>query len=988
MLHPSLALVAFLSPAFFLPLQAQPNNLFVNPATLTFVGNVKGLSTSTQPISVSSSTTPIAVNVDVEYIGSASGWLRIGVSSGVTPFTVNVYADPTNLTVAGTYSARVNFRGSFGATVFVNFNVGTAGGASPLTVSPASIVQNGSSAGPAITQQLNINSANANLQAGFSITTSTASGGNWLTTYTPSGFTPALATVTMDPTGLQAQAYSGSIVITPTGGGTAVTVPVTLNVNGIVSGFSISTTNLPVQYQIGSAYPPTQTIFVNNSSGQTTYTATSSQPWAILSTDQSISPASTVTGLTGNNLRISINPAGLTSGTYTSYINVTASTGQTLTATLTLNVSTSGFFNVTPSSLTFNYTPGVQPPGQNITIGSSTGASINYTAAAASNGNWLSLSMNAGNTATSNVITANVLPVTLTFGTYSGTISITDALSQVTTTVPVTLNYGITGGSGQLVISPSSVYFQAAANSGAVNQTIQVQANSGANQNFQVVATSAQNWLSVAPGVGVTPATLAVAAIPSRVPGPGTYTGNLIFTNFDGTQQTIIVTLNVTSNVTLTAAPNSLSFTQAIGAPAPAAVPVQISAPNGPNTNFTAAGNANWLTVAPAAGTTPGPISVSVSAANLTQGTYSGQVTITGGINQLVLPVSFTVLPANSITLSTTSMNFSYQAGGAQPTPQTINVTSTGAAVPFTSSAATSLGVNWLSVSQNAAATPATVTASVNAASLASGIYPGTITISANDGSGQKFTVNATLTVTAPPAPQISRVVSSATQQLTWLSPGLIVAIQGIGLGPANLVNGTLLAPGAVDTVAGGTRVLIGGVPAPIVAAKSDGVVAVVPYLVRGQSTVNVVVEYQGIQSASFPMAVLDSAPGIYTRDGSGVGQAAIANENGSPNTAANPAVPGTIVSIFGTGEGETRPLGQDGRVIVTDYRTPILPVRFYLNGRELEILYAGSVPGAVSGALQVNVRIPLDLNMTGSLPIELQVGPRASQSNVTIAIR
>jgi uncharacterized protein (TIGR03437 family) len=990
MFRPYLAVLALLSPASLLPLQAQSNNLFVNPTTLTFNGNVRGLPTGTQTISASSSTLPIGVNVDVEYIGSASGWLHVDVSGGITPFNVNVYADPTNLTVAATYSARVNFRGSFGATVFVNFNVGASGGASPLTVSPSTIFQSGSSSGPAIAQQLNVASTNASLQAGFTIATSTTSGGNWLTYYSPSGFTPALITVTLDPTNLPAQTYTGSVIITPTSGGTPVTIPVTLNVNGVTSGFALSQTNIPVSYQIGTSYPPVQTIFVNNTSGQISYTATSSASWAQLYTTISPTADTTTSGLTGSALNISINPSGLTAGQqYPATITFTASTGQTLYAYVNLNVTTSGFFNINPSALTFTYQPGNSPPtSQNITVNSSTGSAVNFTATAASNGNWLNISTNFGNTSTSNVITVSIAQVVLTNSTYSGTITITDPSSQVSTTVPVTLNYGTSGGTNQLNITPNSVFFQAAANSPAVRQTIQVAAYSGVSQNFQVSASSTTNWLSVAPGVGVTPATITVVAVPALVSGAGTYTGNLTFTNFDGTQQVVPVTFNVTSNVTLAASPNSLSFTQAIGAPAPAATSIQISAANGPNTNFTVSSNSSWLTVSPTAGSTPGSISVSVTAANLTQGNYSGQITIVGGINQLAVPVSFTVLAANTLTLSSTSLNFNYQAGGAAITPQTINVTSTGASVPFISASTTSIGGNWLSVSQSANGTPATVTVTVNPVSLSNGIYPGAITISASDGSGQKITVNVNLTVTAPPAPQIATILNSATQQPTWLSPGLIVVIQGSGLGPANVVNGTLLAPGAVDTIAGGTRILFDGVPAAILAAKSDGVLAVVPYGVSGKSTVNMIVEYQGIQSAPFSLGVFDSAPGIYTRDGSGAGQAAVVNIDGSQNSPANPAAAGSIVSIYATGEGNTRPMGQDGRVIVTDLRVPLLPVRLYLNGRELEILYAGSAPGFVSGAFQVNVRIPADLAGSGSLPIELQVGVRASQPNITIAIR
>ena len=144
----------------------------------------------------------------------------------------------------------------------------------------------------------------------------------------------------------------------------------------------------------------------------------------------------------------------------------------------------------------------------------------------------------------------------------------------------------------------------------------------------------------------------------------------------------------------------------------------QITSKDGPNTSFSATSNAAWLTVSQSANATPATLTISVSAANLTPGNYSGQIAVAGGVNQLQIPVSFTVLPPNSITLSSTSINFNYVAGTGPASPQTINVTSTGTAVPFNSGATTSIGGNWLTISQSANSTPATITASINPVAL------------------------------------------------------------------------------------------------------------------------------------------------------------------------------------------------------------------------------------------------------------------------------
>ena len=609
MFRPFLATLAILSSAWFSPLRAQ-NDLFVGPSNLTFNANAGGLPTSTQIISASSTGSPVALNVVVEYIGSAVQWLTVTPGSGITPFNVSASANPANLP-AGQYQARVNFFGSFGASVLVNFIVsGGSSGASTLTASPASITVTASTTGGVVTQPLTINTATG-VQTGYSITTSTTSGGNWLSVFPVSGTTPSFFNVTLNPAGLLSQAYSGSVIVTPTTGGPALTVPVTLNINGVTSGFTISAATIPVNYQLGAAYPAQQSIFVNNSAGQISYTASSSASWALLSTAQNPAAATTVSGQTGSSLLININPAGLSAGSYPATITLIASTGQTLSATITLNVSTSGFFIANPNTLTFNYLPGNVPPiSQAVSVTSSTGASINFSASATSNGGWLAVTPNYGNTASANQLTISILPVTLTAGTYTGTITLTDAVSGVSTTIPVSLNYGSAGGANQLSITPSSVFFQAPVGSPAKSQTIQVVALSGVSQNFTVAATSPTNWLSVAPGVGVTPATITVVAVPALVAGVGTYTGTLTFNNFDGTQQTLTVTFNVTSNANLAAVPNSLVFTQAVGATIPSAQPIQISAANGPNTAFAVTTSAAWLTVTPNAGTTPATLSI------------------------------------------------------------------------------------------------------------------------------------------------------------------------------------------------------------------------------------------------------------------------------------------------------------------------------------------------------------------------------------------
>src|SRR5262249_25245616 len=156
------------------------------------------------------------------------------------------------------------------------------------------------------------------------------------------------------------------------------------------------------------------------------------------------------------------------------------------------------------------------------------------------------------------------------------------------------------------------------------------------------------------------------------------------------------------------------------------------------------------------------------------------------------------------------------------------------------------------------------------------------------------------------------------------------------------------------------TRVLFDGIPGPMVFASATQVNAIVPYEIGGRLNVSVQVEFQGVRSPAIVLRVADTAPGIFTLSasctggGNGAGQGAILNQNFSINCATNPAAKGSVVQIFGTGEGDTNPRGATGFIIPasgTDLRLPrqLATLAVTIGGQPAEVLYAGSAPGLVS---------------------------------------
>ena len=152
-------------------------------------------------------------------------------------------------------------------------------------------------------------------------------------------------------------------------------------------------------------------------------------------------------------------------------------------------------------------------------------------------------------------------------------------------------------------------------------------------------------------------------------------------------------------------------------------------------------------------------------------------------------------------------------------------------------------------------------------------------------------------------------------------------------------------------------------------------------------------VEYKGQLSTSIELTVIDSAPGIFTMNQQGTGQGAILNSdysvNGPASATTRPARPGAVVMIYMTGEGQTRPTGIDGKVnSSTPYPLPLLPVTVSIGGLDAEVTYAGAAPNFVSGAMQLNVRIPPTIGSGNSIPIQVRIGNRLSQGGVTLAVQ
>ena len=306
-------------------------NLTASPLNLSFSYQSGGAAPAAQNVSLSSSGS--ALNYAA---ASSAAWLMVTPASGTTPGSLSVSVNPTGL-AAGTYTGNVTVTSSGASnspqkiTVTLGVTAAPPSGMS-LNITPGSLSFSYISGSTAPgTQNLSIASSGTVLQF-----TATSSGGSWLTISAATGSTPTTMKVSANPTGLAVGTYNGTITITSSGASNS---PQTIPVQLVVS--STSSGRLKVwppravtfEYDPGQASPVPRTIRVFSKGAPLSFTAA-----AYGGTWLSVTPSG---GTTPGTLSISVDPAGLSSGTYSGTINLAAPGSAAVTVPVILTVTSS-----------------------------------------------------------------------------------------------------------------------------------------------------------------------------------------------------------------------------------------------------------------------------------------------------------------------------------------------------------------------------------------------------------------------------------------------------------------------------------------------------------------------------------------------------------------------------------------------------------------------------------------------------------------------
>jgi uncharacterized protein (TIGR03437 family) len=181
--------------------------------------------------------------------------------------------------------------------------------------------------------------------------TVTVSGASWLSVTPESTKTAATLKATVNPTSLAVGAYTGTITLTPAGG-TALNVPVTLQVKAQPSSLTVTPATVTVNYTRGAAAISPVALTIGGNGALLTFTvAVSGAPWIKASPGSGIIfPAFT------SQVTLAVDPAGLEPGVYKGTVTINApgasNKTQTVDVNLTINPGAPTFTGMFPQGIT------------------------------------------------------------------------------------------------------------------------------------------------------------------------------------------------------------------------------------------------------------------------------------------------------------------------------------------------------------------------------------------------------------------------------------------------------------------------------------------------------------------------------------------------------------------------------------------------------------------------------------------------------------
>jgi uncharacterized protein (TIGR03437 family) len=797
--------------------------------------------------------------------------------------------------------------------------------------------------------------------------------------------------------------------------------------------------HLPLPQNIG--------VLSNPAGTGVTMTSTTSDGGNWLTVQTTFGDGSTTPGT----IVVSVSPQSLAPNEYSGQVTINAPTAtpSSLTVNITFVVrNVPQQLSVTSSLQSFALTQGGQAVEGQVGVANTGGGTLQYSAQASSDANWLALLGAASGVVTPSNPVALAFSVTpaasVSVGLHRGQITVTDGTGNQQT---VNLTLLVNASQQSMQLSQSGFTFDAVVGGAAPPTQSFAVFNLGQGAMNWTTQTAtiphSQTWLRVAPVNGVsTPGAAGQVTVSVDPTGlaAGQYYGsvNVLAPTAVNAPQGISVLFNVVQAGQLGSAPQvstaGVVLTGGVGSSVVSSQTVNLFNPAGTglsyNTGVFTQDGGNWLTVAPATGSLSsvgtGKISIQVSpagaagvrhgtvrvafsegtvhtieVASITSGGLSGSArsdvlssaAVTGCTATQLVPV-FLALEQGQTVQVAQPKNVQVQVVDDCQVPLTGTAGGT-VAVSFSTGSTVSLadvgGGIWTgtwnpvgAASQASANTHASLPALPNAPALT--------------GLGQ-LTGLQVLPANATAAAQPFGAFNAASEDVNnWsvVVPGAYVAIKG-----ARLADSTALTGVPLPFTLGNTQVFLGNQPLPLYYASPAQVNALIPQELTVNTAVQLFVQRGNTGSVPVPVTVAELQPGIFTVDSTGQGQGSI-RVAGPELLAASPASAtqrpvqrGEYIEIYATGLGPV--LGTNGEAPPADgvvtpasgnpqYKT-VNPVSVSIGGVVVPAAFAGLAPGNVA-LYQIDAQVPQSVVPGDAVPVTLTVtGSHGAVSSQTVTI-
>jgi uncharacterized protein (TIGR03437 family) len=1002
-----------------------PSSAGEYPITVTVSSG--GLSTSsTLTLVVTGSTKPLAVSggqLPAGVVSAAYSSTGLSATGGSPPYTWSVIggALPVGMslsssgdlagtpTLSGSYQFEAQVRDAAGATVTGSFG---------LAVNPSSVTL---STGTFPAGVVGVNYPTQ-------ILTTSASGGTapYIFSVTSGNLPPGLAVGNQQITGLPTTAGTFNFTITATdANGKATNAAATIVINPAQTTLILSESSVSFAVTAGAnGVPAPAQITVSSSTpstvlGYSVFVAPGAPTpsWLDVSGGANTPGAITITvDPSATSLPASPTPYTTTILVSCPIISACPETEETITVNLTVSAPPPQL-TLSDSILSFSaFSSNPASSSQFLGLRNAGGGVITINSITTGD-SWLSVSgapasVTAGPGAT---VTVTANPLGLSSGYFTSTLTVNSSAGVVE--IPVTL---LITQNVSMTLGPAGTQFSAPGGSspGNPNGTFSVDVTGVGTVSWAASLLPGANWLSLNASTGNSSAVSAASATYSLNSSviaslaPAVYYATIDVSAPGVPDQQYQVVLEITP-VTAAAYPvlDPAGLVFETGAKQSHSVSVYSSSASLIDYQASASttDGANWLSVSPTTGQvssgSPGQSAVSVNAAGLAHGSYTGMVSYAFSSEVRSVNVTLVVTAAGAVaTFRAAHPGTTPEAAAAAScTPSQLVGTQTGLNNNFAQPAGwpTPLAVNLMDdcgAPVNGASMTTTFSngdppMALSPLDSSSGVYLGTWT-PRNPAPQVTVTATARFSPFAAATSRVTGQVRTNTAPILTpnaildafnpvvgaaLAPGMVVEIYGSYLATQTIVASTASLP----TALAGTSVLIGGIPAPLYFVSPGQIDAQIPFELAAGSQYQILVEVNGALSTPEPIQIIAAAPGIANVGGQIVAQHAF---DGSYVTPTSPAQPGEYVVFYLSGLGATdNPVPSGTPTPNSPSSSPLMAPTLTFAGASTPIAFAGLVPSEI-GLFRINFQIPANA-ASGNATLSVTSGT-ATSNQVAIPVQ